>query len=781
MDRILEKEELEKLNSTDGIIEMLCGIPNFKSEMYNQLDEDKQDLIDYTMSIDLISNRQIERNLRRSLDSENIALLEKRKLIALSLLYFGKKDDTGKYVTYTCPYTGKEYNISEIERELEKKQSEKDDNKRLELEHIMPHSGGGGTVLFNCLLSSVEANGIGEKWNFHLLDWFNQSGKKYYTPDRLNRIVCYMLSAYSVAYKEYKENELEFDYEFVDGEQGYTDNDDINTIPKKQIKQKEDKSLDIQNVKETDIFEYKKFLDSLVNKLNEDNYDTTVIDKKIKELEEQGIFKVNKKYELIQSIVEDIFKEEADDTSYLTNSLKVDYYKLVDSIEFEQEEDIRKELTSRIDIIKSILKENNKSMKDYYISMKDLQDIDLLYIPIGKLDDSNKKIFEKNIRLSVDTKINIFIDMLSEKEYTRYENGEPDSNNILKKENKIKFEGYNDIDGLNTSNFWNKNSSKIKERLEERLDELNNKENKSEEDQSKLGRLKKAQKTIENYEFKNNLEERIDVFIDMLGEDEYTKYKDGEPDNNNIFGSRNKILFKGYKDICGLDTSQFWQRNSPEIKKRLEEQIKELNNNGNKTQEEQEKFKRLEKAQIAIKYCEFANKFNLLGKIDVFIDMLGKEEYTSYKKNGRPDNNNIFGSRNKIKFEGYKDIDGLNTSNFWDSNRNTHIIPLLFYNKYYDSKEKRFVQSDKDYSGEEYNIAREKVKEYLKLKSIDQYIDKLKAKNKKTVKVQNLINLVEVLRDKKERLTEYKDGLLEENTNLKQEIMNNMVVTSYGR
>ena len=696
---------------------------------------------------------------------------------------------------------------------------------------------------------------------------------------------------------------------------------------------------------------------------------------------------------MIQSIVEDIFKEEADDTSYLTNSLKVDYYKLVDSIEFEQEEDIRKELTSRIDIIKSILKENNKSMKDYYISMKDLQDIDLLYIPIGKLDDSNKKIFEKNIRLSVDTKINIFIDMLSEKEYTRYENGEPDSNNILKKENKIKFEGYNDIDGLNTSNFWkthsseikkrleerldelkkkediteegqdkferlekaqiaiknyefqvqsnilgridvfidmlgedeytrykdgkpdsnnifkrenkikfegykdiegldtslfwsnnspeikkrleqrfnelnskqnktqekqdkldrlkkaqtaiekyefanksnligkidvfidmlsekeytryengepdsnnilkkenkikfegyndidglntsnfwNKNSSKIKERLEERLDELNNKENKSEKDQSKLGRFKKAQKAIENYEFKNNLEERIDVFIDMLGEDEYTKYKDGEPDNNNIFGNRNKILFKGYKDICGLDTSQFWQRNSPEIKKRLEEQIKELNNNGNKTQEEQEKFKRLEKAQIAIKYCEFANKFNLLGKIDVFIDMLGKEEYTSYKKNGRPDNNNIFGTRNKIKFEGYKDIDGLDTSNFWDSNRNTHIIPLLFYNKYYDSKEKRFVQSDKDYSGEEYNIAREKVKEYLKLKSIDQYIDKLKAKNKKTVKVQNLINLVEVLRDKKERLTEYKDGLLEENTNLKQEIMNNMVVTSYGR
>ena len=989
MDRILEKEELEKLNSTDGIIEMLCGIPNFKSEMYNQLDEDKQYLIDYTMSIDLISNWQIENNLRRSLDSENLALLEKRKLIALSLLYFGKKDESGKYVTYTCPYTGKEYNISEIERELEKKRSEKDSNKRLELEHIMPHSGGGGTVLFNCLLSSVEANGTGEKGNRHLIDWFNQSGKKYYKPEKLNRIVCYMLSAYSVAYKEYKENELEFNYDFVDGEQGYTDNDDINTITKKQIKQKKDKSIDRQNVKETDIFEYKKFLDSLVNKLKEDNYDITAIDTKIKELEEQGIFKANKKYELVQSIVEDIFKEESNDTSYLTNSLKVDYYRLVDSIEFEQEEDIRKELTSRIDIIKSILKENNKSMKDYYISMKDLRDIDLLYIPISKLSDENKRVFEENIKLSVDTKINIFIDMLSkekytsykngdpdnnnifssqnkikfegykdidgldtryfwsdhsseikkkleerldelnskqtktqeeqnkldrlkqaqtaiekyefktslverinvfidmlgEEKYTSYKNGDPDNNNIFSSQNKIKFEGYEDIDGLDTSHFWSRNSSKIKKRLEERLDELDKKENITEEEQDKLNRLKQAQTAIKNYEFKTSLVEKINVFIDMLSKEKYTSYKNGDPDNNNIFSSQNKIKFEGYEDIDGLDTSHFWSRNSskikkrleerldeldkkeniteeeqdklnrlkqaqtaiknyefktslvekinvfidmlskekytsykngdpdnnnifvqrnkikfegykdidgldtsffwmshsPEIKKRLKERFDELNKKENITEEEQSKFKRLEKAQKAIESYEFQVQSNILSRIDVFIDMLSKEKYTSYKKNGYPDNSNIFSQYNKISFEGYEDIDGLDTSYFWNSNRNTHIIPLLFYNKYYDADEKEFVQSDKDYSGEEYDTARTKVLNHLKVKSIDQYIDKLKAKNKKSDKVQNLINLVEILRDKKERLTEYKDGLLEENTNLKQEIMNNMVVTSYGR
>ena len=38
---------------------------------------------------------------------------------------------------------------------------------------------------------------------------------------------------------------------------------------------------------------------------------------------------------------------------------------------------------------------------------------------------------------------------------------------------------------------------------------------------------------------------------------------------NNIFGSLNKIPFKGYESIEGLNTAQFWGDNSPEIIKRL--------------------------------------------------------------------------------------------------------------------------------------------------------------------------------------------------------------------
>ena len=114
MERLLTEEELKKLTSTDGIIELLCDIPNFNANSYEELSSEEKDLIDYTMNINLITNSQIDGNLRKSMDAGNLALINQRKLTALSLLYFGIKDENGKYVRYTCPYTGKEYNLDEV-------------------------------------------------------------------------------------------------------------------------------------------------------------------------------------------------------------------------------------------------------------------------------------------------------------------------------------------------------------------------------------------------------------------------------------------------------------------------------------------------------------------------------------------------------------------------------------------------------------------------------------------------------------------------------------------
>ncbi len=80
----------------------------------------------------------------------------------------------------------------------------------------------------------------------------------------------------------------------------------------------------------------------------------------------------------------------------------------------------------------------------------------------------------------------------------------------------------------------------------------------------------------------------------MLSKEKYTSYKNGDPDNNNIFSQCNKIKFEGYEDIDGLDTRYFWSHNSPEIKKRLEERLDELDKKENMTEEEQDKLDRLQ-------------------------------------------------------------------------------------------------------------------------------------------------------------------------------------------
>ena len=109
---------------------------------------------------------------------------------------------------------------------------------------------------------------------------------------------------------------------------------------------------------------------------------------------------------------------------------------------------------------------------------------------------------------------------------------------------------------------------------------------------------------------------------------------------------------------------------------------------------------------------------------------------------------------------------------FWIHNSQQNIIPLLFYNKYYDAKEKKYIDSDKDYSGLQYDNARKNILEYLKVDNINEYINKLKEKDKKTKQIQNLIDLRDSLRDKDIRLIQYEKELIEENIGLKESISN---------
>ena len=400
----LTNEQLEKLNSTEGIIEILCDIPNFTMDMYEELNEDKKELVDYTLSINLVTNSQINLNLRRSMNDNNLALLNQRKLTALSLYYFGKKDENNKYIEYICPYTGKIYNLEELNYELMKPSKERNRAKLLELEHILPHSSKGGTILFNCIPSSREANSFSEKSNLHLLDWFNQSGNKFYNKDRLYNLVNYILSAYSISFKEFKESEIDYLYEFTETEELETDNEEL--ANEKIIQQK------IKNKKNMTIEGYIPFLNQLINELNKSGYNITPFITKLKELENNNIFKDIDKYTIVQDTIEKLFKEyiTEENTSYLTYSINIDYIKLVNSINSNNKEEIETILKQRLSTIKYLIDTNNKTMKDYFISLRDIESIDILYI--NNPTEQDIQSFVDNIKLSLDTKIEIIIKMI---------------------------------------------------------------------------------------------------------------------------------------------------------------------------------------------------------------------------------------------------------------------------------------------------------------------------------------------------------------------------------
>ena len=163
----------------------------------------------------LVSYTQIDGNLRRTASVGLISLLNQKQLEELALKYFSKYED-GKLV-YICPYSGQPIK----------------DSKDIVLEHIIPVSSNGGTVLFNCIPTSKKVNGTDEKGARHLLSWWKE--KKYYSPDKLDKLLSYMFEAYDTVFKEYTIEEVENSYNDIDLEEETTTQEaDLTTTRKEQ-------------------------------------------------------------------------------------------------------------------------------------------------------------------------------------------------------------------------------------------------------------------------------------------------------------------------------------------------------------------------------------------------------------------------------------------------------------------------------------------------------------------------------------------------------------------
>ena len=653
----------------------------------------------------LINYNQINRNLRRTASNGLISRLNHRQLNELSLKYFGV-DKEGKYtedkekiVAYKCPYSGRIIN----------------DCKELDLDHIISFVNNGGTVLFNCIpiLGSVNSSKRADT----LLKWWTE--KEYFDIGRLQRLLEYMLEAYSLTFKEYTLEELEDSYAI------YENNDEKigNLLEDKREKEK------IKNTKTFEDVSYQQFIINIINYLKNNNIDCTIYERKLKELENENIFKNIEDFELIEKELQKILKENLDDNRYITYSISIDINRLLKTFKTDN---ITEKLNQRLMFIKKILKENNKSLIDYLENLVDIEEYNLIYKDNPSKDEI--EVFLNSISLTYSTKIEKFIEMLSMDEYTSYKNGKPDDKNILAN-NKVKFKDYEHIEGLNTLHFWSNNSDKIEQYINDRIELLLDKQYLTEEEKSKLEKLQKANKAIDNYNFTNQIisDLRIEKFIEMLSMDEYTSYKNGRPDKNNIFSMLNKIPFKDYGYIEGLNTSNFWSKNSNKIEQRINDRIGLLLEKQFLTEEETDELERLQKAQKAIDDYNFANPINSDLRIEKFIEMLSMDEYTSYK-DGKPNGENILVNDNKVKFKDYGYIEGLNTSNFWSKNsdkieqRINDRIALLLEKQFLTNEEadelERLQKANK--AIDNYNFTNQfnldlRIEKFIEMLSMDEY------------------------------------------------------------
>ena len=485
----------------------------------------------------LISYSQVDGNLRRTADRGLVSELYRKQMNALALKYFGV-DSNGNYtenkediVAYRCPYSG------EIISDLS----------NAHLEHILPVSSNGGTVLFNCVPILNKVN-LSKRDEPNLLVWWQE--QDFFNYDRLERLIQYMLEAYTLAFKEPSEDEL-YDYDNSFNNDDYIENDDLSVDLKDRISNKTNINIR-QNIT------YYQLINDLINELSKTR-DVLKYNSKLNSLKEQNTFgnidELEKVIDAVQTVLKNILGEES--KRYLSYCLKIDMNRLLQSL---NKTNYEQEIRRRFEYIQLIIKDNNVSITDFFDNLKDINSVNLIYYDIDKITDTEKNNFIRNIKISHNAKVLAFIEMLSNPKYTSYKNGLPDENNIFSNINKVGFWGYEHIGGLNTSQFWSSNSDEIMRLIYSQKEELEKKEKRTTEEEQKLIKLNRAIKAIDDYRFTNkvNPKYRIEKFIEMLSNPKYTSYKDGDPDENNIFVARNIVQFEGYEHIDGLSTSKFW-------------------------------------------------------------------------------------------------------------------------------------------------------------------------------------------------------------------------------
>ena len=334
----------------------------------------------------LVSDFAVVSNLRRAASEGLLSSLTTSKLNELALKYFGIYEN-GELVGYQCPYSGKKIT----------------NPKKIVLEHIIPISRGGGTVLFNCIPTSVEVNKSNEKGTKHLISWWKHPDCKYWNknaPVRLEKIINYLMEAYEITI-----NEENLENNFIESysEDNY-DNDIDNSDADLSTTQEDEQNRN----KNESIITYYGLMNDLINALSEYT-DVSLYQEKLQNLIKGNVFEKIKRQTLIQKYLKDIIKNklEIEDRSELTYTLNINISKLSESLEKYSDNEIYSILENRIDSLEFILNNNNFSLDSLFTDKNSLA---YLYKESNELTKADIINLIENINMSVADKFNAMME-----------------------------------------------------------------------------------------------------------------------------------------------------------------------------------------------------------------------------------------------------------------------------------------------------------------------------------------------------------------------------------
>ena len=600
-----------------------------------------------TLSNFLVSDWQIRDNLDRSMNKNLISKLSKNELTALALKYYAV-DKNGKFtsvpnkmVGYVCPYTGEIVEINKIQ-----------------LDHIIPLQYNGGTVIFNCIPVSEVANR--SKWHSpDLIEWWKK--QPYFDEEKLERLVNYMLDAYKIYANDSKNFFIDYSFNIEEDIESREEFLDI---------EGKDSNISKESISYGKSISYYQLMEKMIMNLPKSKQKVYM-----DQLNEFDIFNGIEEIEKITRILKKILSKKAG--VYLSVFLNINLDKLYKSLTTDNYE---KEIKARLDNIERILKENNKTLKTYFDSLKDIEECNLLYF--SSINQKQIDKFIDSLKLDLDTKINIFIEMASNPDKNKVKKSHnilvPDDDNIFNTQKGFPFSGYEKLPD-STRLFYAFNRTKIRKVLDDQINELTKKKKLIASDKEKLKMLYDSKKAMDDYDFYNpvNVSKRIDIFIEMASKSEYTGIKIDDvskkvvPDNNNIFCTEKGVKFEGYHDFS-ITTKQFYGTNKDKIVARINHQISELTAKRRKNKSDLEKLEMLKKALKSIDNYEFYNTGNVDRRIDKFIEMLGDPKNTRIVvRNGKvyPATNSIFNYDYSGNFKDYEDLNLLTTSYFYCHNK----------------------------------------------------------------------------------------------------------------